>query len=376
MADLVNSPATRFWRSSAPLTLELGSVLPSYTLAYRTWGQLSSDGGNAVIVCHALTGTADADLWWEPLFGADKALDPTRDFIVCSNTLGGCYGSSGAASHDTDGLYRGSRFPALTVRDQVRAQMALADALGIKRIKLVIGGSMGGLQTLEWALLDPKRVDAIVVIAASAQHSAWCMTWSEAQRMSLRADPKFCRGDYSRDDAPKAGLGAARATAMITYRSPSALASRYGRHMGSAVFGGGARHPDDFAVRGWMRHHAENFVNRFDANCYLTLIDAMDRHDVGHGRGGVMSALARIEQPALVVAISSDGLYVPAEQELLYEAMPNAQWMELESPHGHDAFLIEAVRLEPRIARFRALVHSNPRQQTSFGSAEAATYAS
>ncbi len=376
MADFMNSPSTRYWRSTAALALELGGLLPAYTLAYRSWGQLAADGGNAVIVCHALTGSADADVWWDALFGPGKALDPTRDFIVCSNTLGGCYGSTGAASDDVDAQHKGSRFPALTIRDQVRAQMALADALGVNRIKSVIGGSMGGLQALEWALLDSRRVESIVVIAASAQHSAWCMSWSEAQRMSLYADPKFRSGDYAADDLPKAGLGAARATAMATYRSPAALQNRYGRHKGAAVFGSDARHPEDFAVRGWMRHHAENFVDRFDANCYLTLIDAMDRHDVGHGRGGVMAALASVEQPALVIAISSDGLYLPAEQELLYEGLPNAQLLELESPHGHDAFLIEADRLEPRITRFRASVHPQPRPQRAPGNAETATYAS
>lgn len=375
MSEFPVSPATRHWHSAAPLALELGQDLPGYTLGYRTWGQLSAAGDNAVVVCHALTGSADAAEWWEPLFGAGKALDPQRDFIVCSNALGSCYGSTGPASPHPDGGHWGTRFPKLTIRDQVRAQMALADALGIRRIKLVIGGSMGGLQTLEWALLDPQRVESIAVIAASARHSAWCISWSEAQRLSLRADPKFRGGDYPREEAPHAGLGAARAIAMATYRSPASLDDRYGRANGAAVFDVHAKLPDDFAVRGWMQHHAENFVRRFDANCYLALIDAMDQHDVGHGRGGVDAALASIRQPALIVAISSDGLYPPAEQELLCESIPGAHFLEINSRHGHDGFLIDAAAMERSIAQFRGVAATPGHGARFINAAEVATYA-
>ncbi len=352
MINFAPSADTRYWRGGA-LALELGGTL-SYTLAYRTWGQLSSERDNAVIVCHALTGSADFDAWWAPLFGPGKALDVNRDFIVCSNVLGGCYGSTGPTSVDDQNEYWGARFPKLTIRDQVRAQMALADALGIRRISLVIGGSMGGLQTLEWALLDANRVQSIAVVAASAQHSAWCIAWSEAQRMSLHADPKFCGGNYSPADPPSAGLGAARAIAVASYRSAVSLEGRYGREIGVAHGGSEENSVDDFAVRDWIRHHAENFVQRFDANCYLTLIDAMDRHDVGRGRGGVAKALARIEQPVLVVAISSDGLYPPVEQRSLFQYLPNAQFVKIVSGHGHDGFLIDAARLGRKVARFRS----------------------
>lgn len=352
MTSFALSPQTRHWRNDVPITLELGGTL-AYELAYRTWGQLSPSGDNAVIVCHALTGSADADAWWAPLFGPGKSLDPTRDFIVCSNVLGGCYGSTGPASTDSENEYWGARFPQLTIRDQVRAQIALANALGVRRIKSVIGGSMGGLQALEWALLDPDRVESLVVIAASAQHSAWCIAWSEAQRLALRADPKFRGGHYSPDDPPYAGLGAARAVAMATYRSAESLDQRYGRQRSQSLNSDPNGPLDGFDVRTWIRHHAENFVRRFDANCYLTLIDAMDRHDVGHGRGGYLSALATIVQPALVIAISSDGLYPPQEQEALFKALPNAHFAEVSSAHGHDGFLIDACRLDPEIRRFR-----------------------
>lgn len=349
--DFAISALTRYWISTAPLALERGGELPCYQLAYRTWGSLAARGDNAVVICHALTGSSDADDWWQPMFGAGKALDPQRDFILCSNVLGGCYGSTGPASLDSQGRRYGSAFPQLTIRDQVRAQMRLADALGIRRIALVIGGSMGGLQVLEWALLD-ARVQSVAVIAASACHSAWCLSWSEAQRLALRADANFCDGNYSPSAAPTAGLGAARAIAMVTYRSPMALEQRYGRKDSNTIFGNRARSPEDFATRAWLRHHADSFVDRFDANSYLTLLDAMDAHDVGRGRGGVTAALQRMMQPALIVSIASDALYLPAEQRALYEALPNAELITIESVHGHDGFLIDAAKIEPHVRSF------------------------
>lgn len=345
--------ATQHWVCHHPLPLELGGVLPSFTLAYRTWGELSDAADNAVIVCHALTGSADADDWWGDLFGPGRTLDPARDFIVCSNVLGGCYGSTGPASPGPDGAPYGRRFPALTIRDQVTAQMRLADALGIRSIALVVGGSMGGLQVFEWALLDPVRVRSIAAIAASASHSAWCISWSETQRLALHADPRFRDGDYAPDAPPIAGLGAARAIAMTTYRSPATLAQRYGRADGAAVFGERALIPDDFAVRSWLRHHAESFCGRFDANCYLGLIDAMDRHDIGRGRGGVDAALRRILQPTMIVSVSSDALYVTSDQRAICEHLSDADFVEIDSEHGHDGFLIDAALLDPHLVNFR-----------------------
>ncbi|MBO9883281.1 homoserine O-acetyltransferase [Xanthomonas sp. D-109] len=360
--------ATEHWICREPLSLELGGVLPSFTLAYRTWGELSEAADNAVIVCHALTGSADADDWWNDLFGPGRTLDPERDFIVCSNVLGGCYGSTGPASPGPDGVPYGRRFPALTIRDQVIAQMRLADALGIRSIALVVGGSMGGLQVFEWALLDPERVRSIAAIAASASHSAWCISWSETQRLALRADPRFRNGDYAPDAPPVAGLGAARAIAMTTYRSPTTLSQRYGRTDGATVFGERALAPDEFAVRSWLRHHAENFCERFDANCYLGLIDAMDRHDIGRGRGGVDAALRRIVQPTMIVAVSSDALYVTSDQLAICEHLSDVRFVEITSDHGHDGFLIDAAQIDPYLVSFRGrhgrMVQSMPEQAT------------
>lgn len=353
MSGFSLSPDTRLFRLGRAFPLESGAALDDLVLAYRTWGSLNAAADNAVIVCHALTGSADADRWWAPLFGAGRALDPERDFIVCANALGGCYGSLGPATRDAAGRRLGIRFPAVTIRDQVRAQIALADALGIRGIRLVIGGSMGGLQALEWPLLD-RRVAAMATIAASGRHSAWCIGWSEAQRHAIAADPRFRGGDYADDAHPDAGLAAARAIAMLTYRTARSLEARFGRNPGASVFGARAAHPDAPAVANWLAHHGAALVARFDALSYWRLLEAMDSHDLARGRGSYREVLRRIAQPVLVVSIPTDALYVPAEQAELAEHLPDAELVELDSEHGHDGFLIDADRLEPIVRAFRS----------------------
>ncbi|HQU78390.1 MAG TPA: homoserine O-acetyltransferase [Azonexus sp.] len=346
------SEKTRWLALGQPLVLESGAELPGVEIAYRSWGSLNAAGDNAVIVCHALTGSADADAWWGVLFGPGRTLDPEKHFIVCSNVLGGCYGTTGPASVAPDGRLWGARFPRITVRDQVRLQMALADRLGIRGIRFVIGGSLGGLQALEWALLDPERVGAVVSIAASGRHSAWCAAWSEAQRLALAADPKFRAGHYDPADPPRAGLAAARAIAMVSYRSPGSLGKRFGRATGQAVFAERAAAPDEPAVRGWLRHHGNSLVERFDANSYLALIDAMDTHDLGYQRGSYERVLGRVRQPVLVGSITSDALYVAVDQQDLAFLLPHGEFFEIDSEHGHDGFLIDAAGFEPQIRRF------------------------
>ena len=359
-AALALSPQTRVWRSDAPLPLVSGETLPGLQLAYRTWGRLNAAADNAVVVCHALTGNADLDAWWPALLGAGRSIDPERDFVICSNVLGGCGGSSGPLSPAPDGLAWGRRFPAIGIRDQVHAQMRLADALGVRRIRWVIGGSMGGLQALEWGLMDRERVGGIVCIAASASHSAWCLALNEAQRLALRADLRFNDGDYAADAPPRAGLAAARAIAMVSYRAPGSLDERFGRR---------SSEPGALDARSWLRHHGERFVERFDANSYLALIDAMDRHDVGEGRGGVAAALGEVDVPALVVSIPSDQLYPQAEQFALCEALPKARLVRLASPHGHDGFLIDAPALDGLLLGFR---QSHERVRLAYPAARAA----
>ncbi len=341
-------------------TLESGLVLPAVSIAYRTWGTLNRGADNAIVVCHALTGSADADTWWAPLFGPGRVLDPEHDFILCSNVLGGCYGTTGPTSLAPDRRPWGRRFPAVTIRDQVRAQMALADALGIRRIRLVLGGSMGGMQALEWALLDPERTQAVAAIAACARHSPWCLVWNEAQRQALAADPLYRDGDYDPRDPPRAGLAAARAIAMATYRSPGSLGQRFGRRLGTEVFGAYADAPADFAVKGWLRHHGRQLVERFDANSYRVLLDALDSHDLAHRRGDHESVLRGIEQPVLVGSIGTDVLYCPSDQRELARLIPDARYLAIDSDHGHDGFLIDAAGFEPALRDFKRQLSGAP----------------
>lgn len=342
------SRETELLRLDGPLALERGGTLSEVQVAYRTWGRLDGRGGNAVLVCHALTGSADAGDWWGGLFGAGSALDPSRDFVVCSNLLGSCYGSTGPASlRPGGGGAYGPDFPEVTVRDMVRVQKLLLDHLGVRRLKLVLGGSLGGMQTLEWALLDPDRVEAIAPIAVSGRHSAWCIGISEAQRQAVYADPLWREGRYPPEAPPAAGLAAARAIALCSYRSRASFEERFGRRQteGSPLF----------EVESYLRHQGRKLVGRFDANSYVALTRAMDRHDLGTGPGrrGYAETLASIAQPALVVSIDSDVLYLPEEQRELAEGMPAARFATLSSPHGHDAFLIETEALNRRLVEFR-----------------------
>ncbi len=336
---------TRSLALGGPFPLESGDTLPEVTVAYRTWGRLSPAGDNAVLVCHALTGSPDVDRWWSPLLGPGRALDPEHDFVVCSNVLGSCYGTTGPTSLRPDGRERwGGDFPAITVRDIVRVQAVLLDALGVRRLRLVIGGSLGGMQVLEWALLRPERVEAIVPVAVSARHSAWCVALSETQRQAIYADPRWRDGRYRDGDGPEAGLAVARQIAMCTYRSRASLEARFSRDQPQ---------PGRFAVEGWLHHHGRALVERFDAATYVTLTKAMDTHDVGRGRGGWKEALRAVSIPALVVSIDSDVLYPPVEQEELAAALPGGRLATLASPHGHDAFLIEGEATNALVRGFR-----------------------
>ncbi len=334
-----------FYTHPGSFALESGEVLSEVRVAYRTWGRLDDDGSNAVVVCHALTGGLDADVWWGPLFGHGGALDPEEDFVICSNVLGSCYGTTGPAS-DRPGTGRpwGPDFPGITVRDMVRLQMALLDALGVREVQLVLGGSLGGMQVLEWAILDPRRVRAVAPIATSGRHSAWCIAQSEAQRQAVYSDPGWLGGRYEEGAGPSAGLAAARMIAMCTYRSPGSFAARFGRER---------RDDGLFEVEGYLHHHGRKLVDRFDANAYVTLTRAMDRHDVARGRGTYEAVLGSIRQRTLVVSIPSDVLYVPWEQEELARLIPQAELVHLHSPHGHDGFLIDAGDLSGLVRAFR-----------------------
>lgn len=311
----------------APVTLESGVTLGSVSVAYQTWGQLAPGGDNAVLVCHALTGSADVSDWWAALVSEGGALDPAHDFVVCSNVLGSCYGTTGPGAPQWDAAF-GDRpeDPAVTIRDVVHVQRQLLAALGVRRLRLVIGGSMGGMQALEWALLYPEMVDAIAVLAAPAVHAPWAVALCEAQRQAIFADSEWPHGRAAR------GLATARMMAMVSYRSARSFDIR---------FAAGRQDPTQPSVTSWLHRHGEKLVDRFDARTYVTLSHVLDSQDVGRGRGGVQAALASVRTPALVVGIDSDILYHPCEMQALADGLPNGELFWLSSPHGHDAFLIE-----------------------------------
>ncbi len=335
------SNETEFVDIEGPLSLESGDSLPQVRIAYRTWGRPRR---NATLVCHALTGSADADDWWADLFGPGKTLDPERDYIVCANVLGGCYGTTGPTSREVGAFEPyGGTFPEITIRDIVHVQAKLLDHLGVDTLDLVVGGSMGGMQVLEWAALYPDRVDAIAPIATGPTQSAWAVALSEAQRQAIKADANFADGRYPLGAGPAQGLAAARSVAMISYRSPHNFVERFGRQQTAA---------DSYDVQSYLRHQGDKLVNRFDANTYLTLISAMDSHDIGRGRGSVTKALRSIDQPALVISVSSDGLYPATEVAEMAHHLPNAELHEIEAPHGHDAFLIRVEEVNNHLVNF------------------------
>lgn len=339
------SAQTSWFRVPGSVRLESGASLDEVTVAYRTWGDPRNARTNAILICHALTGSADVEAWWPGIIGADGAFDPRRDFIVCSNILGGCYGTTGPAS-----LRPGSRerwraaFPRISVRDMVNVQRLLLDHLGIDRLALVTGPSLGGMQALEWALMYPERVAGIVPIGVGGRHSAWCIAMSEAQRAAIYADPRWEGGFYPDDAPPEKGLAAARMMAIVSYRSWHGFDRRFGRRQ---------RDDGDFEVQSYLRYQGEKINRRFDAVTYVRLTQAMNAHDVARGRGDYHEVLASIRQPALVVSVASDLLYPPHEQQELVRYLPDARYETLDSGEGHDGFLIESAELGAMIARFR-----------------------
>jgi len=351
-----------------PFALEGGGRLTDITTAYETWGTLDADAGNAVLVCHAWTGDSHVhgpsghghpeSGWWEGVVGPGCAVDTERYFVVCANVLGGCQGSTGPASPAPGtGKPYGSRFPVVTVRDMVRVQAALADHLGVEQWFSVIGGSMGGMQALEWAITYPTRIRSLVPIATAFQHSAQQIAWGAVGRRAIRLDPRWRGGDYydaEPGDGPHEGLAVARQVAQITFRSDTVFSDRFGRAL--------ADQSDNFSlwqrfeVERYLDHHGDKLVRRFDANSYLVISKAMDLHDVGRGRGGLERAVARIIAPTLSIGIWSDTLYPSYQQRHIAEmvaanATP-ARYGEIDSQHGHDAFLIDVDQVNALVAGF------------------------
>jgi len=317
-----------------PFLLEAGGKIDNLTLAYQTYGTISAGRDNVVWVCHALTGSGDAALWWSGLIGPGNVVDTNTHFVVCANMIGSCYGSSGpTVDISGSGSPLFASFPLVTVRDQVRAFMRLRAYLGIEYIKVLIGGSMGGQHVLEWALLEPAVVERIVPIATSAKHSPWAIAFNAAQRLALEADSTF---HELRFDGGAAGLMAARAIGMISYRTP-------------VLFNVRQREDDeritDFHAESYQRHQGVKLSHRFSAHAYHALTKAMDSHDVGRTRGGVGKALRSIAAKTLAVGIDSDLLFPEAEQQFISDMIPKARYRRLSSASGHDAFLIDQRKL-------------------------------
>jgi homoserine O-acetyltransferase len=328
-------------------TLSSGQVLEDVPVAYAAAGTLNATCDNVIIVCHALTGDHRADQWWGPLIGPHLALDTTKYFVICLNVIGSPYGTlSSETVNPRTGVPYGPDFPAATIRDTVRLHSEALKQLGVRGAALAIGGSMGGMQVLEWAFMG-RFVRRIMPIAVGAAHSAWCIAWSEAQRGAIRADARWKDGHYTADAPPRQGLAAARMMAMVSYRTAVNFESRFGREtMPDAT--------STWAVSSYLSYQGEKLVNRFDARCYVNLTYQMDTHDVARGRGATDEVLGGITQPTLVVGITSDLLYPLSEQEALADAIPGATLATLDAPEGHDAFLVAFDQLSPLINSFLA----------------------
>jgi homoserine O-acetyltransferase len=347
---------TAFARS--PLRLEAGGELSPVTIAYETWGTLGPGAANAVLVLHALTGDSHAagpmgpghptEGWWDGSIGPGKAIDTDRFFVVCPNVLGGCQGTTGPSSlAPGDGHPYGSRFPTITIRDQVAVEVALADHLGIERWAAVIGGSMGGMRVLEWAVAYPGRVGIAVVVACGAYASAEQIALCSVQNRAIRADPDFRGGDYYGGPAPDAGMGVARRIGHLSYRSETELAARFGRapQAGEDPLRGGR-----YAVESYLDHQAEKLARRFDANTYIALSEAMNHHDVGRGRGGYEAAIKGAPCDFVVAGVDTDRLY-PLYLQHQVAAAAGVDVDIITSVFGHDAFLLEDAQVGNVISR-------------------------
>ncbi|PWK15869.1 homoserine O-acetyltransferase MetX [Tumebacillus permanentifrigoris] len=330
------------------LRLESGAVLYEVDVAYETYGELDASGSNAVLVCHALTGDAQAANWWDGVLGPEQVLDTARYFLVCANVLGGCNGSTGPQSvNPASGKPYGSAFPTISIRDMVHVQHLLLQALGVRSLHLVIGGSMGGLQAIEWAVSYSSFVRHCIPIASAQQLSALAIAYNDTMRTAVTNDPAWSGGDYYGGTGPVQGLALARKIGMITYRSYELFADRFGRE---------TARDECYQIESYLDHHGQKLVNRFDAGSYLCLLKAMDHHDIGRGRGGLQAALQRITAKLLWVGIDSDRLYPAVEQRACYEALRTAgvdcEYAEIRSVHGHDAFLIECQQTSQIVKRF------------------------
>lgn len=371
MRSVVNIISIR--DNNSPFPLENGKELKQVELAFTTYGKLNSEGTNAVLVCHALSGDShvagELDLtdelisrapfykamknkqpgWWDNLIGAGKPLDTEKYFVICSNILGSCYGSTGPSSINPEtGKVYAMNFPQVTVRDIVRSQKMLLDKLGVKKLKTVIGGSLGGMQALEWSIIYPELVESIIPIATSAKHSAWAIGFNHIGRSAIMNDPDWKNGNYN--GTKVSGLSIARMIGMISYRTQPSFEERFGRERLN-----NSDYYDDknlFQSENYLNYQGEKLVNRFDPNSYIIISRILDLHDVSYNRGSVEEVLASIKAAALCIGIDTDILYPPEEQRYIRQHISNSVYTEIKSRHGHDGFLIEFDQMREIILNF------------------------
>ena len=331
----------RIFHSPEPFVLEQGGTLLELRIAYHTYGTPDARRSNVVWVCHALTANSEVADWWPHTVEPGRFLDPERHFVVCANILGSHYGTTGPLHPDprTGKPYYGD-FPPFTIRDMVRAHRLLADALGIGRIDTLVGSSVGGFQAVEWAVEEPAQFRKLILIATAAKASPWSIAIDETQRMAIRADASF---GEPRDDAGMAGLAAARAIGLLTYRGARGYdLTQQDRETAPAVH----------RAATYQQYQGEKLCRRYNAYSYYAILDAFDTHDVGRGRGGVEAALGRIEADTLTVGISTDMIFPPEQMRTLHAQIPRSRYAEIESAFGHDGFLVEYEQLDALLRPF------------------------
>ncbi len=354
-------------RTFDSISLDSGATLSPIEVAYETYGQLNAAKSNAILVLHAFSGDAHAagispesgkPGWWDNMIGPGKAFDSNRYFVICTNVLGGCRGTTGPSSiNPATGCPYAMSFPVITISDMVRAQKMLIDSFGIQRLLAVSGGSMGGMQALEWAVAFPESVVSAIPIASTTRHSAQQIAFNEVGRQAIMADPDWNEGNYYTKTPPGRGLAVARMIGHITYMSDDSMHEKFGRRLrGKENFSFGF--DVDFEVESYLRYRGSQFVNRFDANSYLYITKAMDYFDLGNGRGSMAAALERARARFLVISFSSDWLYPSYQSQEMVRALRSRNrdvaYVELQSNYGHDSFLVDVAEQTDLVRGFLA----------------------